>query len=194
MGVKSGIPHNTRRIAQVNTPRIGKRAKPARMNIKTIMHQRLREARQKAGYKRAIDAIKAFGFKEGTFRHHDNGTRPFDMNDAIRYGRAFGVNPSWLLGIDKREEALATAENGRPLLLPVALPSEELLTDNFSILLAQIPEYRQIPAVEFAALLARHLRAVLSGATSASPLPLHDEPTPPEATPPEQSHPKRRPE
>lgn len=64
------------------------------------MAERLRQARISAGYKKAQDAIDAFGWQAGTYRHHENGTRSFDVDAAKRYGRAFKINPGWLLALD----------------------------------------------------------------------------------------------
>lgn len=64
------------------------------------MADRLRTSRIKAGYPSATAAAEAFGWKEPAYRHHENGSRSFDVETAVRYGKAFKVNPSWLLGID----------------------------------------------------------------------------------------------
>lgn len=64
---------------------------------------RLRASRQKAGYDSASAAAEAFGWTDSTYRHHENGTRAFDVSTAIRYGRAFKVNPGWLLALDQIE-------------------------------------------------------------------------------------------
>lgn len=68
------------------------------MDIKNIQAQRLREARGRK-YPTAKAAIEAFGFVEPTYRSHENGGRGFDVEAAQRYGKAFGVNPIWLLGL-----------------------------------------------------------------------------------------------
>jgi len=65
--------------------------------------ERLRVAREKAGYKNASEAARAFGWTESAYRHHENGTRGFGLDVAKKYGRAFRVKPGWLLcmeGID----------------------------------------------------------------------------------------------
>lgn len=64
--------------------------------------ERLREARAKC-YPSAQAAAEAFGWTVSTYRSHENGTRGFSIDDAKRYGRAFKVNPGWLLGLDKIE-------------------------------------------------------------------------------------------
>ena len=64
------------------------------------MAERLREARKNAKFDTAQAAIDAFGWPAAAYRHHENGTRGFDVESAKRYGRAFKVNPGWLLALD----------------------------------------------------------------------------------------------
>ncbi len=70
---------------------------------------RLRHARERAGYDSAAGAARVNGWSEGTYRHHENGTRNFPPKVAEAYARAYGVSASWLLGLtdrDKRSYAL----------------------------------------------------------------------------------------
>ncbi|UPT53089.1 repressor protein cI [Synechococcus phage Yong-M3-232] len=62
--------------------------------------ERLKAAREKAGYKSAQAAAEAFGWGVAGYRHHENGTRGFGLDVAKKYGRAFKVKPGWLLGMD----------------------------------------------------------------------------------------------
>lgn len=62
--------------------------------------ERLKEAREKAGFDSAADAARAFNWTESAYRHHENGTRAFGLDAAAKYGRAFRVKPGWLLGLD----------------------------------------------------------------------------------------------
>jgi DNA-binding XRE family transcriptional regulator len=73
--------------------------------------ERLRRARESAGYKSAIDAARAFGWKDPTYYSHENGSRGLTMTTANRYGRAFRVSPIWLL---TGEGAPGDRINGRP--------------------------------------------------------------------------------
>lgn len=82
--------------------------------MNSLMSERLRSARLKAGYATAADACRAFGWKEGGYRHHENGTREFDAVGAERYGRAFKVSAAWLLGIDAGP-GLTAPDGGRAL-------------------------------------------------------------------------------
>lgn len=92
---------NTSRIKHVNTPCIVTRCIDE--NVKDTIADRLRKARLKAGFESAADAARAFGWELPAYRHHENGTRAFDVEAAKRYGRAFRVNPGWLLALDKVE-------------------------------------------------------------------------------------------
>lgn len=65
----------------------------------SLMADRLRDARRRAGYETAVAAAEAYGWKASGYRHHENGTRPFDVDAARRYARAFRVDPAWLLGL-----------------------------------------------------------------------------------------------
>lgn len=58
---------------------------------------RLRDAREAAGFETAADAARRYGWPETTYRHHENGTRGFRLPSAKIYARAFRVAPEWLL-------------------------------------------------------------------------------------------------
>ena len=64
-------------------------------------HQRLRFAREQAGFARASDAARAMGIEEPTYLGHENGSRGLSRA-AARYARFFGVSLDWL--IDGRGE------------------------------------------------------------------------------------------
>lgn len=70
---------------------------------KEIAANRLRKARSDAGYDSARAAAEAFGFTTSTLTSHENGTREFDVEAAIRYGKAFKVNAGSLLALDHME-------------------------------------------------------------------------------------------
>lgn len=59
--------------------------------------QRLRWARQKAGFKTAADAVRAFGWTKTTYADHENGHRNPSRTAAIRYGSAYKVPWAWIL-------------------------------------------------------------------------------------------------
>ncbi len=58
---------------------------------------RLRSAREKKGFTSASQAAKELGIGASTYRHHENGTRDYDSEQAKRYARFYGVEPEWLL-------------------------------------------------------------------------------------------------
>jgi len=62
----------------------------------TDSSERLRWAREKAGYDTPTDAARALGIKEPTYLAHENGSRGFKAK-AERYSRAFRVNLDWLV-------------------------------------------------------------------------------------------------
>lgn len=59
-------------------------------------HERLRRARQAAGFPTAAEAARAFGWTLSAYRHHENGTAGFSRKADV-YASAFGVTPEWLL-------------------------------------------------------------------------------------------------
>lgn len=89
---------DTLRIVYVNTPRIARADNASRM---TEPFERLKQAREKAGYDSPTDAARAFGWNEVTYRSHENGTRGIKAPIARQYGSAFRVPAEWLLYGDK---------------------------------------------------------------------------------------------
>lgn len=83
---------------------------------------RLKAAREKAGFESAADAARSFGWTESAYRHHENGTRRFGPDAAKRYGRAFKVKPGWLLGLENVSDAP-----------PAESPNDESLLVNGSV-------------------------------------------------------------
>lgn len=61
------------------------------------MHDRLREARERAGYQSTAEAARALGMRASTYAAHENGQNKFKADKAAEYGRKFGVKPAWLL-------------------------------------------------------------------------------------------------
>lgn len=67
----------------------------------TEKHLRLRDARESAGYSKKSEAADALGVPRQTYIHHENGTRDFNDEDAVRYAKKFKVPVEWLvLGIE----------------------------------------------------------------------------------------------
>src|SRR5690349_20652560 len=78
-------------------------------------NQRLRRAREQAGFARASDAARAMGIEEPTYLGHENGSRGLSRA-APRYARFFGVSLDWL--IDGRGGAGPAAAAEPPLAPP----------------------------------------------------------------------------
>lgn len=70
----------------------------------TEKHERLRKAREKAGYASARSAAEAMGAAVATYSQHENGTRGFPIKTAERYAAFFKVPVEWLtLGIQHND-------------------------------------------------------------------------------------------
>jgi phage repressor protein C with HTH and peptisase S24 domain len=63
----------------------------------TDSNERLRQARERAGFTSARSAALRFGWIPSTYASHENGQTPVPVKDAPRYGRAFKVSAAWLL-------------------------------------------------------------------------------------------------
>lgn len=81
-------------VCSVNTKRSSKSDNYAAM---LEPHERLRIARQKAGYESAAEAARAFGWTVVSYTAHENGSRGLRPLLAQRYGLAFRVSDAWLL-------------------------------------------------------------------------------------------------
>jgi hypothetical protein len=108
--------------------------------------QRLREARKKAGYRSASAAARAHGWQDSAYRHHENGTRNYGIEQALSYGRAFNVSSSWLLGIGDVVEQKSLEEFFEDIRLP-RLPVD---STGFDETLAKTVGLHVIPEVHFA--------------------------------------------
>ena len=64
--------------------------------------ERLRKAREAAGFRSSRAAANEYGWPESTYRAHEHagedttGARNFGLDDAEKYGAAFGVDGRWL--------------------------------------------------------------------------------------------------
>lgn len=63
----------------------------------TTPAERLRQAREAAGYTTAKSAAEAMGVSVPTYIQHENGSRGLAPPRAERYGRFFRATPEWLL-------------------------------------------------------------------------------------------------
>lgn len=59
--------------------------------------ERLKLARERAGYETAKDAAEAMGIPVPTYSQHENGRRGFPAGRAPQYARKFKVSEQWLL-------------------------------------------------------------------------------------------------
>ena len=59
--------------------------------------ERLRHARESAGFTTAAEAARRFGWKEPTYHSHENSSRGFPKGKAVTYAKAFKVDVEWLL-------------------------------------------------------------------------------------------------
>lgn len=63
----------------------------------TQPHERLKKARLEAGFERAVDAARAFGWNENTYIANENGYAPFSKAAAVRYARSLRIELDWLV-------------------------------------------------------------------------------------------------
>lgn len=69
--------------------------------------ERLAQARLDAGCETAAEGADRVGVKYFTYVQHESGVRGISRDKASLYGRAFGVEPSWILyGRGKRQEGM----------------------------------------------------------------------------------------
>lgn len=66
------------------------------MKTPTTQADRLRKARERAGYASAADAARALGVAEAGYRHHENGTNGLSRV-GDRYAQFFHVRYEWLM-------------------------------------------------------------------------------------------------
>ncbi|HXF89559.1 MAG TPA: hypothetical protein VNK48_14480 [Xanthobacteraceae bacterium] len=75
---------------------------------------RLRKARA-AKFRSARAAALAHGWVVSTYTSHENGTRAFEVADAQKYARAFGVSAAYLLGLSEENIGPSTPVKGVPV-------------------------------------------------------------------------------
>jgi len=61
------------------------------------VRQRLKDARVRAGFSSALDAVRQFGWIQSTYLGHENGSRGIKAAMARQYAKAFGISLDWLL-------------------------------------------------------------------------------------------------
>lgn len=63
----------------------------------TDIHDRLKWAREQAGFATAADAADAMGVPRPTYSAHENGSRGFKRDSAQAYAKKFKISLDWLL-------------------------------------------------------------------------------------------------
>lgn len=81
------------------------------------IHERLRQARIKRGYPRAVQAAEALGVKYATYAGHESGSRGLSLETIKRYAAFFGVTVEWLTSDDKTQNSNINISSG---LIPLA--------------------------------------------------------------------------
>lgn len=80
---------------------------------------RLKQARQAAGFRFARSAAEHFNWNPNTYASNENGNAPFSYAAAKQYGAAFGVPAQWLYDGTGTPEPDAPPSPPRPILVPV---------------------------------------------------------------------------
>lgn len=79
------------------------------------MGDRLKRAREGAGYVSAKLAAESMGVSVPTYIQHENGTRNFPADRAQRYARFFRTTPEWLLYGREIGDRTSGAQLGPPI-------------------------------------------------------------------------------
>lgn len=88
--------------------------------------QRLKRAREAAGFATATDAATRFRWKVPTYLGHENGSRGFRGQTAAKYAKAFRVSQAWLLtGEGQGSEAVKNEVVDEFIDLLLQLPSDQ---------------------------------------------------------------------
>jgi transcriptional regulator with XRE-family HTH domain len=61
------------------------------------IHERLRTARESAGFSSASAAARYLGIAPSTYTAHENGQNKYNHDEAVRYAKAFKTTAKWLL-------------------------------------------------------------------------------------------------
>lgn len=72
----------------------------------TDFSERLKKAREGAGFDSVGDAAESLGIKYPTYAAHENGSRKPDIDQAKRYAQRFRVTVQWLLTGKDKEKVL----------------------------------------------------------------------------------------
>lgn len=82
-------------------------------------HERLKQARIRAGYRTAKAGAERVNVPYGTYSGHENGNRAYSDEEAIHYGKIFKVRPEWLMFGNLGPEPITASPDPQPPLAPV---------------------------------------------------------------------------
>lgn len=88
---------------------------------------RLREARERAGYATAKAAAERLAVRPPTYYGHENGSRGIKPAEAERYAKAFKVRAEWILYGTLGPERLTTDDDPQQPLAPIVQAIEDSL-------------------------------------------------------------------
>jgi phage repressor protein C with HTH and peptisase S24 domain len=107
-------------------------ANPADRRHGSGRHERLRCAREDAGFERQRDVFENFpSWNRNTYKSNENGNAPFSFDQAKVYAAAFGVRAEWLY--DGAGPAKAGRAAGLPLIGKVGAGGEGLYDDDYAL-------------------------------------------------------------
>lgn len=90
------------------------------LQIMSDAAERLRALRIKKGFANPIDAARAYGWNEHTYKAHENGLRGIRIDAARKYAAAYGSTPAHILGIGSGGNGVASEK--RPVNHVVQVP------------------------------------------------------------------------
>jgi len=88
---------------------------------------RLREARERAGFRNVKEGAARVAVSYPTYAGHENGNRAYSVEDAVKYGKAFHVRPEWLLYGNLGPERITDSDAPQQPLPPVVKAIEDCL-------------------------------------------------------------------
>lgn len=92
--------------------------------MKSAPSDRLREAREKAGFAGPAAAARRYGWNADSYKSHENGFRGIRVEVAEKYAKVFRVSAAWIL-------------TGAPEGAPALTSQERNLLEKFSLLSAE---------------------------------------------------------
>lgn len=97
---------------------------PVPMSPKTTLEERLKRAREEAGFASGAAAAKALGIKPASWNHYENGHTKGWLEDAVRIADRFGVRVEWLLAGRGHMKRASSDRSALPIVGYVAAQSE----------------------------------------------------------------------